>query len=1333
MKPPVHGDVTRQAVESLGGYAYQIYAASLAWAKLKSGQLLHLEIAEDFAISTKKALNAVQVKRTGEKVTSNTPAVAQLIDTLVDLQSVNVERIVQVRLLTTSEIGLEKAKAERVAGKAFLDAWAQLRRSGDVGPLRARLSSMTLKAETQDYLSALCDEQFRTDVLQRVWFDCGSQTYESLQAQLDDVLVEYGAPLGFFAADSEKARPAIIEQILNKSIEPGARQLSPAEFRRCFEQTNTRTVSNSIRANEAASTVGFDLGTRSLVPIGERKGFEDEAPRSELLANLRRQFERGLLWLHAGTGYGKTHLARTLVHELAGSGGMVLLRNLDPVRTNEQLRRATVELASRDTSALIVDDLDYWQTREVSDALRVLLDRARSMDVVVAITTYVKPSNACLTAIGASAVCCREVPDLTEDDIEVMISSAPPTHREPWAQYVRLASRGGHPQLAHALIQGLKSRNWPADDLAKMSAILGSDEALNATKDDIRRRLVFELPDDARSLTYRLSLAVSTFDRKLVDAVAEVPEAIASAREILDALAGPWIDRVADDEFRLSPLLGSIGQKQLTNDEQKAVHAAIARHMVRDGSIDASRLDQLILSALAGEADSALIAVVMATLQTSAEKLELLSRNAPSLTMLRTDQQLYLKRPRISVQLRMVQAVLLLAERKLEQFREALAAFESELAALAETEATEILSMTLGLKMLQLPGLPAAIPKFPSLIARTFELVEANDVISAQTQFDADEDDELGLLNLAPGQALLTMQMSNIPDLAVLEEAVSDLAALPSEARASIEPEADGTIYNHEQIVKSVWLKAKKRDDYSSEHYSRACLGLARAFEEMGEEEFALACHSNAAVILSEELSRHQDALHVLDIAEERIGVRYVLARSKASIHFLNGDHRRQLREVERLPFLTIRNGWVEGAYLMREIAIAHGHLGDWEKSSKFFEDAREQAECAEAPDMKFMAIGLQADRSVALWKGGRKIEALRTIDKALEDLEVVDPNDGFRQRALHRLVRFTGFWMYAEEKRLKERIEGVQADMVIGCCSNPNPHKGLDEMPHGSVMMIRYLLAELDIAHDYKAGIWERLKSMDAGVGILALECTLAIGALATGVKRRSVRAVAEFATKAVDAMVAIGTGKVKPDGSAIIPSERLSEASSEERETKRPEILQSVASFLTGCTLAGEYEKLEEFVQLDRQNSLPFLTRDNVKCLEEGLVNAIDPALSLLGAIGLLRKSLQSGDRPIVPSLFLTTLRILDVARFQPQPPAWVSQVGLWVAEQWTAAFRQERFRFSNPLLAEETVLPILAGKFDDVASIARLVLALEPYVGVSLQESHRESLRSSISPDV
>lgn len=1319
--------MTRQAVESLGGYAYQIYAASLAWAKLSNGQLLHLEIAEDFAISTKKALNAVQVKRTGEKITSNTPAVAQLIDTLVDLQSVNEDRIVQVRLLTTSEIGLEKTKADRVAGKAFLNAWAQLRRSGDVEPLRARLSSMTLKAETQHYFSALCDEQFRTDVLQRVWFDCGSQKYESLQAQLDDVLVEYGAPLGFFAADSEKARPAIVEQILNKSIESGPRQLSPAEFRRCFEQTNTRTVSNSIRPDEGISAVGFDLGTRSLVPIGERRGFEDEAPRSALLANLRRQFERGLLWLHAGTGYGKTHLARALLHELAGPGSMLLLRNLDPLRTTDQLRRATVELALLETSAVIVDDLDYWQTREVSDALGALLDRARSMNVMVVITTYLKPSNACLTAIGASAVCCREVPDLTEYDIEAMVTGAP-THQAAWAQYVKLASRGGHPQLAHALIQGLKSRDWPADDLAKMSAILGSDEALNATKDDIRRRLMLELPDDARSLTYRLSLAVSTFDRKLVDAVAEVPQAIASAREILDGLAGPWVDQLADDEFRLSPLLGSIGLKQLGEGEQKQVHAAIALHMVLGRSIDASRLDQLMLSALAGESDRALIAVVMATLQTSVEKLELLSRNAPSLTMLRTDQQLYPKEPRISVQLRMVQAVLLLAERKVEQFREAFAAFESELTALAETEATEILSMTLGMKMLQLPGLPAAIPKFPSLIARTIDLVEAKDAISAQTEFDADEDDELGLLDLATGQALLTMQMSNIPDLAVLEEAVADLAAMSREARASIEPEADGTIYNHEQIVKSVWLKATKRDDYSSEDYSRACLDLARAFEDIGEEEFALACYSNAAVILSEELSRHEEALDVLDAAEKRIGVRYGLSRGKAGIHFLKGDYRRQLREVERLPFLTIRNGWVEAAYLMREVATAHGHLGDWERSSKFFEDARNQAVAAEAPDMKFMAIGLRADRSVALWNSGRKIEALRTIDKALEDLEAVDPNDGFRQRALHRLVRFTGFWMYAEEKRLKETIEGVEVDMVIGCCSNPNPHKGLDEMPHGSIMMIRYLLAELDIAHDYEAGIWERLRSIDTGDGILALECTMAIGALATGVKNLSVRAVAEFATTAVDAMVAIGAGKAKPDGSAIIPSERLSEASNEERETKRPEILQAVASFLIGCTLSGEHEKLEEFVSLDRRNGLPFLTQDDVTSLEDGLVNAVDPALSLLGAVGMLRDSLQGGDRPIVPSLFLTTFRVLDVARAQSEPPAWVPEFGSWVEERWAKAIREERFRFSNPLLAEGTVLPLLAEKIDDVASIARLVLALEPHVGVSLQNTHKASLRLS-----
>ncbi len=63
--PPV-GDVEREAVASLRGYAYQVAAAALAWLDLDEHGMVYLEVAEDYAIVAEQSFSAVQVKDTAD-------------------------------------------------------------------------------------------------------------------------------------------------------------------------------------------------------------------------------------------------------------------------------------------------------------------------------------------------------------------------------------------------------------------------------------------------------------------------------------------------------------------------------------------------------------------------------------------------------------------------------------------------------------------------------------------------------------------------------------------------------------------------------------------------------------------------------------------------------------------------------------------------------------------------------------------------------------------------------------------------------------------------------------------------------------------------------------------------------------------------------------------------------------------------------------------------------------------------------------------------------------------------------------------------------------------
>ena len=89
------GDPSAQAIASLRGYAYQLYASGLAWLDLHPGQELFLEVAQDYAVATEEALRGVQVKDTTAKVTINSEDVRDTLDGFVDLVERNPGRAAQ--------------------------------------------------------------------------------------------------------------------------------------------------------------------------------------------------------------------------------------------------------------------------------------------------------------------------------------------------------------------------------------------------------------------------------------------------------------------------------------------------------------------------------------------------------------------------------------------------------------------------------------------------------------------------------------------------------------------------------------------------------------------------------------------------------------------------------------------------------------------------------------------------------------------------------------------------------------------------------------------------------------------------------------------------------------------------------------------------------------------------------------------------------------------------------------------------------------------------------------------------------------------------------------
>lgn len=93
---------SRQAVPSLRGYAYQLYQSLAAWLSLNSDEALLLEVAEDFAILARGALNGTQVKDTAASgsVTLRSKSVC---DALQSVCASNRQIHIRLSISTTSQ------------------------------------------------------------------------------------------------------------------------------------------------------------------------------------------------------------------------------------------------------------------------------------------------------------------------------------------------------------------------------------------------------------------------------------------------------------------------------------------------------------------------------------------------------------------------------------------------------------------------------------------------------------------------------------------------------------------------------------------------------------------------------------------------------------------------------------------------------------------------------------------------------------------------------------------------------------------------------------------------------------------------------------------------------------------------------------------------------------------------------------------------------------------------------------------------------------------------------------------------------------------------------
>lgn len=1303
------GDIGRQAVAALRGYAYQIYVSAIAWIGLADQELLLLEVAEDFAIATRDALAGTQVRDTAAsgRLTLQSAAAREALDSFVDLTLRNPGRTVSLHYLTTSDIGTEQKVEHRIGGGPALRYWRRAAAGLDVAPLRALISALELKAETHQFLNGLSDDAFRTEFLARIHWHCGAPGIQDVRAELEAGLIEYVASARRLSSSvGRELIPAIVEHVLLKAVSPQGRQLRRADLLALIDEFSR--VSVPIEQLAAAFSGGTSSFARPslLVPVSEIALPTPCALRSELVAaiDINRRASGAVIAVGA-TGLGKSLVARLVADGAHAGWSIADFRDLNAADTAARLALLSGEIAALPPTGLILDDLNESDDPRVRDLLSRLLMALRRRDVTAIITAYRSPAPTTLHALGHGSLPVIEIPYLEEEEVADLIVQAGGDPK--FSGHVHRASSGGHPQLAMALIQSLSVGGWARAALAR---ILGQDagEELAIERRAARQRLMSALPAEARTLLVRTSLIGGRFDRGLAISLGEIEPPVVMAGSALDNLIGAWIETLTRDHMRVSPLIDGAASEMLSERECRAIHHRIADRILTRSNISVFDIDLLTRHALRSGDASQGAALADAVIKSSEDMLETVAPFTGVLQRLPSNRPILPGELAVSAMLRLAQLLLLLQKGSSEEVRACWDALLVEGASVAGPKLFESLAYSKLLIQSRTSSLFAdwvdLLVHFDRLTTEIPELAAANRNFASATK---DAPHVTGVMFASQVSGFATVASFR----AFMERVDRESAEFRDRCFSSFRRgKADLSV-----LVNHGWLKESREEDFDWERAAAdydACAELAMAWQN---PELAVRCAIARAICIDENGDQKERALASLQEAEQRYGFDIALARARAKIHWRRRDH------AEALPLLAAASDAggqdpLERAYIAREAGISAAALGDWQAARGWFEKSRDAAVLLEQPTVRAMAIGLLADIGHAAALSGDIPYALEKMREAVLALPTIDPDGTLHEAYCHRIIRHAALWLqlHVTERQAPEDYEIVYQ---AGSGSNTEPLEAIRGHPLAPIDFVFYMFAEVDRTLPEPTGYYRRFRD-DLTVGpILQSEGSLLVSIGMLMIERHQTEDFVDHLRR----ITSLGgffewlQGLEEKERMFDPPRGRIEAASitgdvSDETRERAEDFL---LSFAIVSALAGEFGALDAAIDA---------------CLADPEVDALRPLLGRMKGdtreytkereiIAIAVDALRNHNKGTAEELVWAGVWLLLHARATKWKDLVVPPTIAWIFDQWEDVLQNGRFALVMPALNAPAIEAVLADPERSLSAAAKLTLAAVPAAGTKL----------------
>jgi hypothetical protein len=1101
------GDAARQAIDSLRGYAYQVTAAALAWIDVQPTEKIFLEVAEDYAVVAKDAINAVQVKDTqaSGNVTLNTDSVRDAVLSFVTLTGLNPGVDVHLRYFTTSEIGMERALHDRPDGDAGLLYWRNAAKGADLGPLREILESEKFAEPVREFVTSRNDDELRRDLLRKIHWECGKPDLTSLRKEFQDRFVivcrdSFGIP----AQDASRISNLLVHHVLEKSLgeRPADRVLSRADLISFID--NASRVSVPLAALDALARASSGMlaqmlgGSGAGLPVAlglppwlidgsELPANKRVVPRPEVEDGIEGRLRSfGACFVAGASGVGKSSVSRAAAERVGTDVFIVDFRNVGAEETRSRLEALLSRLGGLRARVVILEDLNQLNDPSLAGLVARVFQAFGRRDIGAIVTSYAPPTPKTISNLDLDPDCAIDCPYFSEQESSRLVE----LHGGDavvWGKLAYVSGAFGHPQLVHAFIAGMASRGWPRAQIPDIITAGLSSGDIAAEREVARRSLLSVLPDAARELLYRLSLTIGTFNRGAALSIATAPPPIQAPGEALDALIGPWIETMGRNSYRVSPLAAQSGKEMLLPQQQQAIHYRIAAQLVSGSTVDAGDVDKIILHAVLGKNDVVLASLTHKILTSGDQVVRFLAESFALLRVFDTEKLIYPENVYISTMLRLVQFAVLAAGQDKDGIAPCVRALLKESEQLERGEAREMLQMLSLGKVLGTMGIANYLDNWVELLLQ-FQSIATRNEFSRILLADVEAQ---SIMAGGTVGVLFAIGSSSLTSVSNLERVLEQLDKLEPGQRAMLLRQIDEFSSDYSVFINSPWVAEQDKGlnaHDAAERYRR----MAAMTSGWGFRSMTIQCWIARAVMLDEYSNDFEGALRVLDEAVAENGEDILISRARAKLYWRAQDHVRALSILREIADDVGKNNNVERAFALREAAISAANCDEWGQAEEWFREAQASASQLELPDMQAMSVGLCADAAVAAYKSGNIERCLSGLVEGLVALDKIDPQASLRCTHCHHLLRHTVLWLQSRVEGREVLLDGEPISMRPGICSNPEPAKEIAERPLGSIDIVWYMLAEIELFSRRTVGIATALYNRLSGGPIPMLEVGL-------------------------------------------------------------------------------------------------------------------------------------------------------------------------------------------------------------------------------------------------